>query len=380
MKKAYLLLLTISIALTSCKSSKYPDLGDGVFADIQTSKGDIVVKLEYNKTPVTVANFVSLAEGTNTFVSEEYKGKKFYDGLIFHRVMKDFMIQGGDPLGTGRGNPGYRFIDEFNDSLVHDRKGILSMANSGPTTNGSQFFITHKETPWLNNRHSIFGEVVIGMPVLDSIANVPVGAGNKPVEEVKMNTVEIIRNGKEAKKFDALAVMTDYFDKEGERLAALEKEKAEKAAAAQKAASDLAAVLPAERQKAKELPSGLKILSLKEGAGEKPKIGQQVLVMYAGFLDNGSLFDSNYKDVNTLYNRYDWNKDQAGNYKAIPMVYSTEARLIAGFKEALMTMKIGDKIRVFIPPHLGYGEQGSPPVIPPNANLIFDLEITGLAQ
>ncbi len=380
MRKAYLLLFTISFALTSCKSSKYPELGDGVFADIQTSKGDIVVKLEYDKTPVTVANFISLAEGTNTFVNDEYKGKKFYDGLTFHRVMKDFMIQGGDPMGTGMGNPGYKFMDEFNDSLVHDRKGILSMANSGPTTNGSQFFITHKETPWLNNRHSVFGEVVMGMPVLDSIANVPVAAGNKPVEEVKMNTVEIIRNGKDAKQFDAVAVMTDYFSKEGERLAALEKEKAEKAAAAQKAAADFAAVVPAEKQKAEKLPSGLKILSLKEGSGEKPKIGQKVLVMYAGYLENGSLFDSNYKEIAEKYNRYDWNNDQRGGYQAIPMAYSTEAPLIAGFKEALMTMKVGDKIRVFIPPHLGYGEQGSRNVIPPNADLVFDLEITGIAQ
>lgn len=379
MKKAYLLALTISIALTSCKSSKYPDLGDGVFADIQTTKGDIVVKLEHEKTPITVANFISLAEGTNTFVSEEYKGKKFYDGLIFHRVMKDFMIQGGDPLGTGMGNPGYKFMDEFNDSLVHDKKGILSMANSGPTSNGSQFFITHKETPWLNNKHSVFGEVVLGMPVLDSISNVPVAAGNKPVTEVKMNTIEIIRNGKDAKKFDAVAVMTEYFASEGERLEALAKEKAEKKAAALKAAAAFSASIPADKEKAKVLPSGLKILSQKEGDGEKPKIGQEVLVMYAGYLEDGTLFDSNYKDIAMKYNKFDWNREQARGYEAIPMQYSPEAQLIAGFKEALMTMRVGDKIRVFIPPHLGYGEQGGGP-IPPNADLIFDLEITGMIQ
>lgn len=379
MKKAYLLVIAISIALTSCKSSKHPELGDGVFADIQTTKGDIVVKLEHEKTPITVANFISLAEGTNTFVSEEYKGKKFYDGLTFHRVMKDFMIQGGDPLGTGMGNPGYKFMDEFNDSLVHDKKGILSMANSGPTSNGSQFFITHKETPWLNNKHSVFGEVVLGMPILDSIANVPVAAGNKPVSEVKMNTIEIIRNGKDAKKFDAVAVMSEYFASEGERLEALAKEKAEKKAAALKAAAAFSAAIPADKEKAKEYPSGLKILSQIEGDGEKPKIGQEVLVMYAGYLEDGTLFDSNYKDIAMKYNKFDWNRDQARGYEAIPMQYSPEAQLIAGFKEALMTMKVGDKIRVFIPPHLGYGEQGGGP-IPPNADLIFDLEITGMVQ
>lgn len=379
MKKAYLLLVTITLALTSCKSSKYPDLGDGVFAEIQTTKGDIIVKLEHEKTPITVANFISLAEGNNPFVDEKYKGKPYFDGVTFHRVMKGFMIQGGDPDASGMGGPGYKFIDEFNDSLVHNKKGILSMANPGPNSNGSQFFITHIETQWLDRKHSVFGEVIKGLDVVDSIANVHIGERDKPVVDVVMNKVAIIRNGKDAKKFDAVAVMTDYFDKEGERLAALEKENAEKEAALLKEMAALVAVLPSEKEKAKALPSGLKILSLKEGTGDKPKIGQQVLVMYAGYLEDGSLFDSNYKEVAMKYNKFDWNRDQAGGYQAIPMQYSTEAQLIAGFKEALMTMKVGDKIRVFIPPHLGYGEQGGGP-IPPNANLIFDLEITGMAE
>ncbi len=379
MKKAFIVLLGVSMALSSCKSSKYPDLGDGVFADIQTTKGDIVVKLEYEKTPVTVANFISLAEGTNTFVSEPYKGKKFYDGLIFHRVMKDFMIQGGDPMGTGMGNPGYRFIDEFNDSLVHDKKGILSMANSGPTSNGSQFFITHKETPWLNNKHSVFGEVVVGMPVLDSIANVPVAAGNKPVTEVKMNTIEIIRNGKEAKKFDAVAVMTDYFDKEGERLAAIEAEKQAKLEAVKKVKAAFAAELASQKAKAKALPSGLKLLSLVDAEDKKPGLGSKVLVMYAGYLEDGSLFDSNYEEIATLYNMFDPRRKQGGGYFPTPMDYSKDSPLFPGFREALLTMKIGDKIRAFLPAHLGLGEQGGGP-IPPNADLVFDIEITGLTK
>ena len=227
MKKTFLLLLTLSMALTSCKSSKYTDLGDGLFADIKTSKGDIVVKLEYDKTPVTVASFVSLAEGKSPFVDEQYKGKKYFDGLIFHRVMKDFMIQGGDPTGTGSGNPGYKFKDEFNDSLVHDKKGILSMANGGPTTNGSQFFITHKPTPWLNGVHTVFGEVIRGLDVVDSIANVATAQApqkDKPEVDVVMNTVDIIRNGKAAKSFDAVQVMTDYFNAEKKRLEEEEKE------------------------------------------------------------------------------------------------------------------------------------------------------------
>lgn len=379
MKKAFLLFLTLGMALTSCKSNKHGDLGDGVFADIQTNKGDIILRLEYEKTPVTVANFVSLAEGNNPFVADEYKNKPYYNGLIFHRVMKDFMIQGGDPLGTGLGNPGYKFMDEFNDSLLHDRKGILSMANAGPTTNGSQFFITHAPTPWLNGRHTIFGEVVEGMAVVDSIANVPVGGANRPVDSIIMNKVEIIRIGKEAKKFDAVALMTDYFDKEGERLAAIEKENAEKAVAAEKVKMATAMAITADKAKANKLPSGLNILTIQEGSGEQPKLGQQVLVKYAGYLEDGTLFDSNYQEVATAYNVFDWNREQGGGYEAMPMLYSTESQLIAGFREGLLTMKVGDKVRLFIPPHLGYGEQGGGP-IPPSSNLVFDVEITGIAQ
>ncbi len=379
MKKTYLIFLTFTLILSSCKTSKHADLGDGLFADIKTTKGDIILKLEHEKTPVTVANFVSLAEGVSPFVSEEYKNKPYYEGLIFHRIMKDFMIQGGDPLGKGSGGPGYKFFDEFNDSLVHDKKGILSMANPGPDANGSQFFITHKPTPWLNNRHSVFGEVVEGMAVVDSIANVKVGSSNRPLNDVIMNTIEIIRNGKEAKKFDAVAIMTEYFAGEEERIAAAKKEAEEKAALALKSQKELAAAIPTDKAKAESLPSGLKILSLKKGGGEKPRIGQKVGVIYAGYLEDGSMFDSNDKAVVTKYNKYDWNRDQAGGYKPTPMTYSTEARLIAGFKEALLTMSIGDRVRVFMPAHLGYGEQGSGP-IPPNSELVFDLEITGIAN
>lgn len=377
-KKMYLLAV-IGLIMASCKTSKRADLGDGLFADIKTSEGDIIVRLEQDKTPVTVANFVSLAEGSNPFVSEEYKDKKYYDGLTFHRVMKDFMIQGGDPLGMGTGNPGYKFMDEFNDSLIHDKKGILSMANSGPGTNGSQFFITHKPTPWLDGIHSVFGEVVEGMDVVDSIANVPVGAGNKPVEPVKMNTIEIIRNGKEARKFDAVKVMTDYFAGEEERLAKIEEEKAEKLAEVQKIKTEFATEIESQKTKAKSLPSGLKILTLESGSGEKPKVGQKVNVMYAGYLMDGTLFDSNYEEVARKYGVFDEKRLQGGGYMPIPMEYSPESRLIAGFREGLMTMKVGDKVRLFIPSHLGYGAQGGGP-IPANADLVFDLEITGIAQ
>ncbi|MGB5819357.1 MAG: peptidylprolyl isomerase [Saonia sp.] len=372
MKKAYSLLLIIAIALAACKSSQHADLGDGLFADIQTNKGDIVLKLEHEKTPVTVANFVSLAEGTNPFVSDSLKEKKYYEGVIFHRVIKDFMIQGGDPTGKGSGNPGYKFKDEFNDSLTHHKAGILSMANAGPTTNGSQFFITHKETPFLNGRHTVFGEVIKGMDVVDSIANVPTSQEpdkkDRPISDVVMNKVEIIRNGKEAKKFDAAQIMTDYFAAEEAKVKAMEKLK-----------TDFVAELTQQKEVAEELPSGLKIRSIIKGSGEKPKIGQQVLVNYAGWLSDGTLFDSNYEDIATKFGTFDERRKQQGGYSAIPMDYSPDSRLVAGFKEGLLSMAVGDKIRVFIPPHLGYGPQGGGP-IPPNADLVFDLEIVGIAE
>ena len=298
MKKIIVIVIIGLSVLTSCTSSKYRDLGDGLFADINTSQGDVIIKLEMEKTPITVANFVSLAEGNSPFVSEEYKGRKYYDGIIFHRVIKDFMIQGGDPTGTGQGNPGYRFKDEFNDSLTHHKAGILSMANSGPKTNGSQFFITHKETPFLNGKHTVFGEVVSGLDVVDSIANVKTYAEpnrkDKPVVDVVMNSVTIVRNGKEAKNFDAVKVMTDYFAEEEAVIAAMEKLRV-----------DFATELNQQKESIQSLPSGLKILTLKEGTGDKPKIGDKVLVSYAGWLNDGSLFDSNYEEIATKFGQYD---------------------------------------------------------------------------
>ena len=385
MKKVYVLFVVMTITLSACKSSQRADLGDGLFASIKTNMGDIIVRLEHEKAPVTVANFVSLAEGTSPFVSEEFKGKKYYDGVVFHRIMKGFLIQGGDPTGTGTGGPGYKFKDELNDSLRHSKAGILSMGNTGfAATNGSQFFITHGAAPWLDGFdengflkpcenpqvgcHSVFGEVVEGLAVVDSIASVEVGDKNKPIVPVTMETVAIIRNGKEAKKFNAVQVMTDYFAEEQTKLEAEEKIKTE-----------FAAELDAHNKEAKELPSGLKIFKIKEGSGEKPKIGQKVKVFYAGYLPDGTLFDSNYEEVAKKFGQFNEQRKQQGGYEATPMDYSPDSNLVAGFKEAMLTMKVGDKFRLFLPPHLGWGPQGSGP-IPPNSDTIFDLEIIGVAE
>ncbi|WP_418263399.1 peptidylprolyl isomerase [Flavobacterium faecale] len=186
--------------------AKKPIAAEGIYATINTSKGNIVLALEYKKTPVTVANFISLAEGTNTFVKDEkLKGKPFFNGLKFHRVINDFMIQGGDPQGTGAGSAGYSFKDEFAPELVFDKGGILAMANSGPKTNGSQFFITHKETPWLNQKHTIFGHVTEGMNVVNAI-----------VQDDIITKITFTRVGQEAKKFDAPKVFANYFNNKAE--------------------------------------------------------------------------------------------------------------------------------------------------------------------
>jgi cyclophilin family peptidyl-prolyl cis-trans isomerase len=377
MKKTFSTLLFAIVLLTSCKSSKTADLGDGIFADIQTNKGDIIVRLEYEKTPVTVANFVSLAEGKNPFVSDSLKGKNYYDGLTFHRVMKDFMIQGGDPTGTGMGSPGYRFADEFVDSLTHSKKGILSMANAGPKTNGSQFFITHKETPFLDGRHSVFGEVVVGLDVVDSIANVKTGAQDKPIEVVIITKVKIIRNGKQAKSFDAVAVMTKYFADEEIK----EKEEAKIAAELEQKMkleqTSFVAELENQKKTAQTLASGLKIFTITPGTGDKPKIGQTANLYYAGYFEDGRLFDSNILVISQANGQFNANREAEGGYEPMPMQVSLDAGVIAGFKEAVMNLKVGEKSRVFIPAHLAYGEAGRGP-IPPNTDLVFDLELISL--
>jgi len=357
--------------LISCNSD-YKDLGDGLFADIQTNKGNIIIKFTHEATPVTVANFITLAEGNSPFVSDSLKGKKYYEGVIFHRVIKDFMIQGGDPTGTGGGNPGYKFNNETVDSLVHDR-GVISMANAGPDTNGSQFFITHKEYPSLNGGYTVFGKVAKGMEVVDSIANTETKAvgnlRNKPVEDIVINAVKIVRNGTDARAFDAVQVMIDYF----EGIAKKEEEK-------ELLIKNFLKEVDNQKKLSEELPSGLKIYFLKKGNGEKPNTGSTIRVDYSGWLEtNGILFDTSEKEIAEKFYRLEQVKRVQNRRKnpftPIEVPYSQDAGLITGFKEGLLEAKIGDIVRIFVPSHLAYGTEGVRGVIQPNSNLIYDLKL-----
>ncbi|MCB0464763.1 MAG: peptidylprolyl isomerase [Aequorivita sp.] len=368
MKKLTFLFLTLTLALASCQE-KYPDLKDGVYAEFITNKGTFIAKLKNESAPLTVANFVALAEGTNGMVDSLYKGKRFYDGLTFHRVIKDFMIQGGDPNGDGSGNPGYAFPDEITDTIRFNKKGLLAMANSGPNTNGSQFFITLKDTPWLDGRHTVFGEIVKGQEVVDSIGNIETEKpGDKPKVPVVIEKVNIINKGD---------IKIPYFTEE---MGKIEKEKKEKEERINKVAAAEAEALNAIRAKADSLPSGIKIYFNEKGDGPQPKQGDQILMNYAGYLTDGHMFDSNVLENAEKFEMVDEMRKAAGQYAPVPTEYSTEAKLIPGFREGLLQMKVGDKATIFIPAHLAYGSRGIPGVIPPDSELIFDLGIVDIAK
>jgi len=366
-------------APTVRETPKNPEATDGIFATISTNKGDITLQLEYKKTPVTVANFISLAEGTNPYVTTgTLKGKHFYDGLKFHRVINDFMIQGGDPLGNGSGGPGYAFKDEFTD-LKHNKGGILSMANSGPSTNGSQFFITHKETSWLDGKHTIFGHVTQGMNIVNSI-----------VQNDVITKVIITRKGAEAKNFDAPKVFSDYFANKAEdakKQALIEAENQKKQAAIEienkriylekysSVIATKAAYLASNKTDATKTASGLIYKTIQKASGVKPVDGTTFLFHYAGYFEDGTLFDSSYEEVCKTYGKYDANRAAQNGYRPFPFQAGKKDGMIAGFLEGLNLMSYGEKMILYIPSNLAYGERGAGGVIPPNTTLIFELEM-----
>ena len=369
MKKVKLWALLLPLLLMACKSAKYPNLKDGLYADIQTNHGDMLAELYYKATPGTVANFVSLAEGTNTYVADSLKGKHYYDGTKSHRVIKNFMLQAGDRTATGMGDPGYKFADEFVDTLTFTKKGQLAMANSGPATNGSQFFITEVATDWLNFRHTIFGQVIQGEDVISKITDEQTSKeDSRPKNPVIIKKIEIIRVGKDAQKWDAPKVFDAFMKEQNAKAQKLESQKEKNLA-----------LMAEQEAKAVAQPSGIKILKLKEGNDVKPQIGSNVLVNYAGFLRaTGDLFDTNIAEIAKENDAYDAARAADPQYGYIPYAwkYSPEEGLIAGFKEALLSMKVGDRVRVFIPSALAYGKEGfGNGVIPPDADLVFEIEI-----
>lgn len=351
----------------------------GIFAEMETSKGKISIQLEYKKTPITAANFISLAEGTNVSVTDEkFKGKPFYNGLKFHRVIADFMIQGGDPAGNGSGGPGYAFKDEFTDAKF-DKAGILAMANSGPKTNGSQFFITHKETLWLTGKHTIFGQVIKGQDIVNAIK-----------QDDVINKITIIRKGADAKKFDATKIFADYMankpgDDAKDAVTAADNQKKQAEVEALKKAEYLKTYAPVVAAKAKylseikskamETTTGLKYKITQTGTEKKPADGTNVFINYAGYLEDGSLFDSSIESVNKEFGKYDENRAKQNGYQPFPFPYGKKDGLIPGFLEGLSLLHFGDKALIFIPAKLGYGEKGAGNVIPPNANIIFEIEM-----
>lgn len=377
MKKVHLILILLAIVMTgaSCED-KYKDVEDGIYAEIVTNKGTMFAQLYYEAAPLTVSNFVALAEGKHEKMSiDSLKGKPFYDGRIFHRVIKGFMIQGGDPAGTGSGSPGYKFDQEIVDTLKHDAKGVMSMANAGPNTNGSQFFIMHEPKPFLDGKYNVFGKVVKGLEVVDSIATTKTGAQDRPVEDMIMLDVNIIRKGREAKKWDAMETFNAVI---AEKAAAEEKNRIaqeERAAKAPALREAKAKEFVALKAKAKAMDNGLMIYKKTEGTGGRPVDGNTVFIDYSGFFEDGRLFDSSNLEVSQNFDNVNPAKAAAGAYRPMGVKFDPAAGMVQGFKDAMLSMNYGDEIVAFIPSELAYGERGAGGVIPPNTDLIFEMKM-----
>lgn len=356
--KKLIVILGAATLLSSCATVKIPEsmskeefnsLKDGIYAQMETNKGVMTIELFAEEAPLTVANFVGLAEGSKENKAKPL-GTPYYDGIIFHRVIKDFMIQGGDPDGKGTGGPGYNFEDEFFSDRKHDKKGILSMANSGPNTNGSQFFITEVPTPWLDGKHTVFGQVVQGLDVIDVIANVEKGAQDRPKEDIVIQHVYIIKKGDKYKNYNGGQEFEKAKAAHQAKLNEInKKEEAAKAQEVQRQ-KDLTA-------KASKTASGLMYYIEKEGSGDLPKEGEVLNIHYTLRLNDGEKLDSSYDRNQPL-------TAQVG-----------VTNLIQGWMEALTLFKKGSKVFLIIPPELGYGAQGAGGVVPPNATLYFDMEV-----
>ncbi len=348
MKKRDFCVLVIALfCLIGCSSKEYLK-DEGVYAVFSTSYGNFTCKLYEDKVPYTVANFVGLASGTiphSNFKTGQPEKRPFYNGTIFHRVIKDFMIQGGDPTATGMGGPGYSFFDEYNSSLKHDSEGVLSMANSGPSTNGSQFFITLVPTPHLDGRHTVFGKIVDGMDVVKLIGETKTDGSDKPYKDAIIKTLTIVKIGEKGRSFDETAIFNDrqkYIDmSDAKRNESMNK---------------FLSSFKIDPSKMTKTESGMMFAVLKEGMGKKPVVGANVTAHYTGYFTDGRAFDSSYQRQQPF------------------SVIAGKGNVIKGWDEALLDMKVGEKRLLVIPYNLAYGEMGYS-IIPPKATLIFEIEL-----
>lgn len=329
-----------ALPLVAGCSEQYPDLKDGLYAELETTRGTVLVELKYDKAPLAVTNFIGLAEGT--IASNKPEGEPFYDGLTFHRVVEDFVVQTGDPEGDGTGGPGYRFPNEIDESLSHDAAGVVALANRGPNTNGSQFFITRGPAPWLDGQYTIFGEVVQGQDAVDAIEK------GDTLEEVN-----IIRKGESARGFE-----TDQaaFDR---RLAQVEADRKE---AQRRTVGQQLTYVKRNWPDATEAEEGLRYVVDREGTGPSPQKGDTVAVHYTGYLLNGMPFEST--------------ENQDG-----PVEFEVGAgKVIPGWDRTLLDMQVGEKRTAIIPPNLAYGASGAQGVIPPNSFLVFEVELVDIVE
>lgn len=355
--KLTLLLILCSFSFFSFTQEK---LEKGLYANVKTTKGNIFLKLEPEKAPLTVANFVGLAEGKFKPFDTIHHKEPFYDNIVFHRVVKDFVIQAGDPTGKGNGGPGYRFFDETQNGLPHDGPGTLSMANAGLNTNGSQFFITHVATPHLNGKHTVFGKVLEGQDVVDNI--------EERVDSIL--TIEIIKKGLRYKWFynpskifkKQYEMMDERNQKREEAISKLEAQNKvrlieAKARSKEEYKSYFFEIVQKEYPKAQQTETGLVYVVEDNGKGDGPKKGDKVTLHYEASLVYGQLFDSS-------------------RARQVPFEVEYQvSNVIPGFNEGVGLAPNGSKMKIFIPYFLGYGESGRPPRIPPYSDLIFDIEV-----
>ncbi len=316
------------------------ELSEGLYARIETNRGQVLVELAYERAPLTVTNFVGLAEGRLN--SSRGAGVPFYDGLTFHRVVPGFVIQGGDPAGNGTGGPGYRFPDEFDPTLRHDRRGTLSMANSGPDSNGSQFFITLAATPWLDDRHSVFGYVVDGEDVVDSIR-----------QGDRIESVEIIRRGADALAFRGGQAAFDRLV-EAQRRQRMEAEAEERRQAA--------GIIEERWPEAQSTDSGIRYVIQEQGRGPVIRPGSRVTIHYDAFLLTSTEPFESTRQIDPV------------------TVTAGEGRLLPGWEEALLTMRPEERRIVVLPPELAFGTTGAGQKVPPNAFVVFDIEVLSVSR